>query len=287
MNDQLLCHHRITLEIGSPKNHNKNPVAEKAVQEVENELLCQDPLGGPVSPTMLAVATACLNVRIRLRGLSAREMWSQRDQFSNIQIPMTEQDLIVKQHDQRIANHPHSELSKSPLAQVRPTHPIEVGVLVYIFSDRNKSRARDRYLVVSSDGVFCNLRKFVGSQLRSNSYGVKKSECYRVPAEVLDSCSHPIVPSNDDSSGDDDDPPCRSPSPPSLPDIPEAISFPATLDTSVQVDHPIHRPSVPSSPLPPDVPEAYPDVSDEPSLVLVMPVVPLQMLVTESPSRDS
>lgn len=35
INDQQLQHHRIILEIGNPKNHNKNPVAEKAVQELE------------------------------------------------------------------------------------------------------------------------------------------------------------------------------------------------------------------------------------------------------------
>jgi len=35
INNQQLQHHRIILEIGNSKNHNKNPVAEKAVQELE------------------------------------------------------------------------------------------------------------------------------------------------------------------------------------------------------------------------------------------------------------
>ena len=52
--DQLLTHHRITLEIGNAKNSNKNPVAERAVQEVESELLRHHPLGGPVSLVTLA-----------------------------------------------------------------------------------------------------------------------------------------------------------------------------------------------------------------------------------------
>ena len=55
--DLLLKHHIITIEIGNAKNRNKNLVAKRAVQQVENELLRLDPLGGPVSPVTLSVAT--------------------------------------------------------------------------------------------------------------------------------------------------------------------------------------------------------------------------------------
>ena len=139
VNDQFLQLHRIVLKPGNPKNPNKNPVAEKAVQELEIELLRQDPLGGAVSEVTLAVATASLNSRIRSRGLSSREIWYQRDQFSNRQLPMSDDDLITKQHDQRLVNHPYSMKSKAPLALPRPTPSIAVGDLVYIHSDRNKS----------------------------------------------------------------------------------------------------------------------------------------------------
>ena len=61
-------------------------MAEKAIQAFENELLRHDPLGGPVSLLTLAVATANLNARIRSRGLTSGEMWTQRDQFSKHQI---------------------------------------------------------------------------------------------------------------------------------------------------------------------------------------------------------
>ena len=156
-------------------------MAERAVQELETELLRQDPLGGAVSEVTLSVATANLNSRIRSRGLSFREMWSQQDQFSNRQLPMSDEDLLTKQHDQRLINHPHGMKSKAPLALPRPTPGNEVGDLVYIHSDRNKSRTRDRYLVTNVEGAFCNVRKFIGSQLRSTSYRIKKSECYHVP----------------------------------------------------------------------------------------------------------
>ena len=222
VNDQLLQRHRIILEIGNPKNPNKNPVAERAVQELETEILRIEPLGGAVTEVTLAVSTANLNSRIRSRGLSSREMWCQRDQFSNCQLPMSDHDLIARQHNQRLTNHPHSAKSKAPLAQPRPTCRIEVGDLVYIHSDRNKSRARDRYLVTKVEGAFCHVRKFVGSQLRSTSYRVRNSECYKVPGELSETRLRP----QDDSSGDEEEP-IQPAKPPPPPDIPEAISYPA------------------------------------------------------------
>ena len=119
--DLLLKHHRITIEVGSAKNRNKNPVAEREVQEVENELLRRDPLGGPVSPVTLSVATATLNARIRSRGLSVREMWTHRDQFSNPQIPLHDQNLIVQQHEQRIFQPPSQREGKGPHRQEPPS----------------------------------------------------------------------------------------------------------------------------------------------------------------------
>ena len=148
VNDPLLKKHRVTIELGQPKNPNKNPVAERAVQELETELLHQEPLGSAVSPLTLAVATSALNSRIRSRGLSSREMWTQRDQFSNKQLPLADDCLIALQHKQRLSNHPHSECSKAPLQQRRPTPLIDVGDLVYLHSNLNKSRARDRYLTL-------------------------------------------------------------------------------------------------------------------------------------------
>lgn len=91
-------------------------MAEKAVKELEIELLHQDPLGGAVSDVILAVATANLNSCIRSRGLSSRKMWYKQGQFSNRQLPMSDKDLITEQHDQRLANHSHSMKSKVPLA---------------------------------------------------------------------------------------------------------------------------------------------------------------------------
>ena len=185
VNDKQLSNHRITLEIGRIKNVNKNPVAEKAVQELELELLKRNPSGGYVSAKTLAVATATLNARIRSRGLSAREMLFQRDQFTNKQIQVSDDSLIQTQNAKRHENHPFSEKSKCPTVSiVREPYHFDVGDLVYLYTDRNKSAARDRYIVTSLDGKWCNIRKLVGSQFRNTSYRVKNSECYKVPCQT-------------------------------------------------------------------------------------------------------
>ena len=56
-----LQHLGISVEVGRIKNTNKNPVAERAVLELEEELLRQELGGGPVTELGLAIATACLN----------------------------------------------------------------------------------------------------------------------------------------------------------------------------------------------------------------------------------
>ena len=139
VDDPLLRSHRLSIEIGRVKSNNKNPVAERAVQELQNELLRQDPSDGYVSPLALSTATASLNSRIRIRGLSAREMWYQRDQFSNSQLPVDDRQLITSQHETRVKNHPYSEKSKAPRGKMSPSPYLHIGDLDYLYADRDKS----------------------------------------------------------------------------------------------------------------------------------------------------
>lgn len=234
LNDQRLKQLRISLEIGDVKNPNKNPVAEHAIRELEDEMLRMDPSGGPMSAVDLSVATARLNARVRTRGLSAREMWFQRDQFTGDQLPISDADLIIKQHELRLSNHSASARSKVPSGRLPPLEDIEVGDIIYLRSDRDKSHTRFRYLVTSRKGNWCDIQKFSGSQLRGFSYHVKTSDCVKVP-------SSPSLPSSVDtgeksaSRYDKDDDPIPSaphPPPPHPPDIPLELSEPFTPDIS-------------------------------------------------------
>ena len=142
-NDEELRRHKITIEVGRVKNANKNAVAEKCMAELGDELLRISPEGESLSAVNLAITTANLNSRIRDRGLSAREMWYQRDQFTNRQLPISDLNLIELQHSNRIHNHAASAKSKTPRAQPPTVPGIHVGDLVYITWDGSKYRARD------------------------------------------------------------------------------------------------------------------------------------------------
>lgn len=239
VDDPLLRKHRIMIEIGRIKNKNKNPVAERAIQELQEEILRQDPMPGFITPLLLTLSVATLNSRIRNRGLSAREMLTQRDQFSNMQLPIKDRQLIEQQHSNRIENHAHSEASKAPLSGFRPEPEIHVGDLVYLYSDRNKTQGRDRYLVVSCDQSWCNVRKFKGNQLRKASYRVRKNECYKVPCAISSSLySEHLANIASYSSEEEDENLPRTPEepqPPSLPDIPDEIRLPPEEDIYPEV----------------------------------------------------
>lgn len=65
VNDEELRLYRISVETGRIKNPNKNPVAEKCIAELSDELIRVSPNGSAVTPFMLAIATANLDSRIR------------------------------------------------------------------------------------------------------------------------------------------------------------------------------------------------------------------------------
>ena len=264
-NDELLRGQGITIELGHAKNINKNPVAEKAVRELEDELLRDDPHGGPVTPLTLALATNRLNSRLRGNGLSARELWTQRDQFTSEQIPISDRDIIMTQHNRRLSNHGPSVKSKAP-TRPPPSQDVDihVGDLVYLRTDRSKTHTRPRYLVCTVEDEWCNIRKFVGSQLRSTSYRVRRSDCLKVPPDFLPLPTGRYRPSDDgDDAGDLPFPTVTNDvrPPPDPPDI-----------SIVTDDHrpPPEPPDVapvppdPRPPEPPDIPHELSTPQDEP-----------------------
>ena len=108
-------------------------------------------------------------------------MFTKRDQFSNIPLPVDDVELIIRKHKQHTDNHMASARSKAKCPPL-PIADIEVGDLVYLNADKEKGKCRERYLVVNVEQDWCNVRKFTDTQLRSMTYRVKKSECFLVPS---------------------------------------------------------------------------------------------------------
>ena len=182
--DGILQQLGISIEIGRIKNINKNPVAEKAIAELEGELIRQVPNGGPATELGLAITVSRLNARLRREGISAHELWTQRNQFTHEQLPLEDRDIIINQHKTRQRNHPYSERSKNTKTVDKSTSQIHVGDLIYLPAEHDKTQPRNRYLVVSVDKPSCFVRKFSGNQLRALAYKVRISECHLIPSQI-------------------------------------------------------------------------------------------------------
>ena len=210
----------IKLEVGRVHNPNKNPCAEHAIGELRGELKRVLPEGGPVSVPALAVATSRLNSRLRRGGLSAFERLFSRDQYSYTALSTSDRDLIAEQQSSRLQNHPYDYVSKGRTHSHVPPSVITPGVLVYHAGDRDKARARPRYLVTSVDGDWCRVRKFANSQLRTKSYKFHVSECYTVPTTPTPlATAHSLS-----ASSSDEDVPCPVTTPPLGCPVPAEIS---------------------------------------------------------------
>lgn len=237
-NDTRLKQLGICLEIGDAKNANKNPVCDKAISELELVIRQQNIGERPLSSLQLAEVTARLNSRIRFTGLSAKEIWTQRDQFTGDPLPLDDRQILIQQHKNRLQNHISSEKSKSSIRPLPPSH-LGIGDLVYLRVDGNKNSPRDRYIVVTIDKPYCQVRKFSGSQFRSSLYRVKLQDCYRVPCD-LDLCKPPSLTAvdsdDDDEIGDD-----QYLNPPNIP-----IEITAPPDTSRSDERPTRERRMPS-----------------------------------------
>ena len=128
-------------------------------------------------------------------------------------------------------------MSKQPGKSSNPGCQSRVGDLVYLHCDRNKTKARDRYIVVSCDGEWRHISKFCASQLRRTAYRVKDSDCFLVPSEETKHDN--VSPQYEEEC---DEPPYESPSEPNFPSPPPAPPIPTILSD----------PPIPNQPLLPE-----------------------------------
>ena len=188
MDDELLGRLRIPSELGSTKNPNKNPVAEKAVQELEDELFHTNPSGGDTNPVQLAVSHCSSQQLNPKEWLIIKRNMDTAGSIHHTTTPMVDQELIHNQHESGTSNHQNSQRSKAPHARTLPDILIEVGDIVYLVADINKTRDRDHYLVIATYGPWCSISIFTGSQLCATVYRVKSllvSRCHLITSPLI------------------------------------------------------------------------------------------------------
>ena len=154
-------HSGIHLEVGRSKNPNKNPVAERAVAEVEAELLKLRSEGGPETPFLLAHNVAHRNSRIRRDGLSAREIWTQRDQVTGDPLPIVDRVVMLSQNAVRKRT-TYPALNQRLLANFLLLRlPSALVISFFLKYDKDKTKANEKYLVTAIDNSkMCHLQKF-------------------------------------------------------------------------------------------------------------------------------
>ena len=188
----------IGIEVGNAKNQNKNPCAEKSISELHGEIVRLKPAGGPIDEETLAIAISYLNSRIRSQSLSSVEIWTQRDMFTGKQIPVSDKRLAEQKYEERLNNHQSSAHYKSRGKEYRRPPNVFPGDLVYLFQDRDKTKARDRYLVTRTHPQLV-IQKFVGTQLRSKEYVVSPTDIIKVqPFQFTSQSTYPESESSDD-----------------------------------------------------------------------------------------
>ena len=174
----------ISIDLGRVKNKNRNPVAEKGILELTSELLRFTPEGGAVNEADLAVVTNTLNSRIRNRGLSAWEILFQRDTHSLKQLEFVDNDLADAQTNNRVQNQASSALSKASGGRASMPADVKVGSLVYIKNEGDKTRSRERYMIVKISGNTCKAIKLQKTNLPKKEYDLKLTEVFPVMSTI-------------------------------------------------------------------------------------------------------
>ena len=159
LDDPILTKHGIMMDFGRVKNKNANAVIDKGIQELEREMLQVDPNGGPLTAVQLQLVVETLNTRIRNRGLSAKEILYQRNQYTNDQITLNDTELAAQQRHICEHNHDASAVSKSRGKPPSTQSNFHVGDLVFIKDEGHKNKARERYIITKIDDKYVFLQK--------------------------------------------------------------------------------------------------------------------------------
>ena len=185
--DSTLGKLKIKLVVGRLLNKNKNPNAENAVQEVLKEILKLKSQPGPISHTDLSLALRNINSRIRYHSLTPKEILFRRNVLSNQPIEISEQDLLRKQNDQKVASSKSSHKNKSKFKKASPEQEFTVGDLVMLRESRSKTNPRETFIVEqlpTENQPYVLIRKLRNS-LRSRLYKALQDELIHVnPAQA-------------------------------------------------------------------------------------------------------
>ena len=177
----------ISLETGYPKNANKNAGAEKAIKELREQLVKLSPHGGPVSASTLARAVAFLNDIIRHSGFSAKELLYSREKATGDNLNLLDSKLSDSQLQKRLNSHLSSAKYKSRNGPPVTIPILAVGDLVFVKSERSKSRARNSYFILELDyeKQLAKVQKFPMTHFKHHPILVQLQDLYPAKPDTI------------------------------------------------------------------------------------------------------
>ena len=176
----------VTIELSDSKNKNGVAIVDKAIQELEKEIVAISPENKPISASELARATIALNSRIRNRDLSSYEIMFSREQATGTNILLDDKTLAEKKWQLKNENHKYSEKSKYPRGTEPTKAGAEKGDFVFLKEDGGKHKLRDPYLVLKCEGdnviltkMLHTLNKDEQTKMSSKKIKAHQSDIYK------------------------------------------------------------------------------------------------------------
>ena len=184
------------LDLGEPKNKNSTAIADKKIQEIENEIKKISSSPNYIDAKILARATSVVNEKIRNQGLSAKEILFARDQNTFENIPLRDDTLQEETMDKRNRNNVASAKSKATVnREAIPANACK-GQVVFLKQEGSKWTKRDMYLVLATDhssqtAQICKIVNSFGPDKAKvnphlHSYTVKQTDIYLAPNQPVE-----------------------------------------------------------------------------------------------------
>ena len=186
----------IKLEFGEVKNKNSLAIVDRKMAEIRQEIRKLAPSNNVLDIRILAQATAIVNEKVRHSGLSAKEILFSRDQLTNKNIPIEDDEIASKTMLKRKQDNLYTGKSKaSVLKESAPANAIK-GQLVFLKENCSKNQRRDIYMVVDMDLdpnflYICKLLNTMSDktptmQPHNITYKVKQTDIFLAPNQPFE-----------------------------------------------------------------------------------------------------
>ena len=189
-NDPSLQKLHIKIEITDPSNKNSIATVDKAIRELENEIVKIAPHSSAINQTVLSAALQSLNSKIRNRGLSAHEILFSRENQSNKNLTLSDDKLLNIQKEIKESN---NEKSAAYISKIPSKNDcFQIGDIISIKSEKNKNNIRDGYMITSTNKETLQVNKLIrfhgeNTKLQNKPRIIQSRDAYKIVQNVKNS----------------------------------------------------------------------------------------------------